>query len=99
MELQEFLAVSLKQIVKGVQDAQEFLPMEAPRAQINPRAVTALKKENQGPRQRHDINTKLPVDRVAFDVAVTPSNPVKESAGGALRVWALDFWRLGWIVH
>jgi len=62
MELREFLSETLKQIVKGVIDAQEFVKQEGHGAKVNPRGVTALKKDEQGQKQPHDISTKLPVE-------------------------------------
>jgi len=90
MELQEFLSETLKQIVKGVKDAQEFVANEGHGAKVNPRGVTALKRDDQGQKQPHDIGTKLPIERVEFDVAISASDSVESSGGGSLRVWALN---------
>lgn len=89
MELQYFLSETLKQIIKGIQDAQEFVEKGGQGAKVNPRGITALKSEHGRP-QPHDINTKLPIERVEFDVAITASDSVEKSGGGGLRVWALN---------
>jgi hypothetical protein len=90
MELQYFLSETLKQIIKGIQDAQEFVDKEGQGAKVNPRGITALKRDESGQNQPHDIKTKLPIERVEFDVAITASDSVEKSGGGGLRVWALN---------
>jgi len=90
MELKDFLSETLKQIIKGIQDAQEFVDKYGQGAKVNPRGITALKRDESGRNQPHDINTKLPIERVEFDVAITASDSVEKSGGGGLRVWALN---------
>jgi hypothetical protein len=90
MELQYFLSETLKQIIKGIQDAQEFVDKEGRGAKVNPRGITALNRDESGQKQPHDIHTKLPIERVEFDVAITASDSVEKSGGGGLRVWALN---------
>ena len=89
MELKDFLSETLKQIIKGIQDAQEFVAKEGQGAKVNPRNTT-LKMDGSGQKQPHDTKTMLPVERVEFDVAITASDSVDKSGGGGLRVWALN---------
>lgn len=90
MELEDFVSESLKQIIKGIQSAQDFAQKEGRGAKINPRGITGLKKDSKGQRQPHDISTKLPVERVEFDVAVTASETSEKKGGGGLRVWVVS---------
>jgi len=90
MELKDFVSESLKQIIKGVQLAQVFAQKDGRGAKINPRGITALKRDSKGCIQPHDIDTNLPVERIEFDVAVTASETSAASGGGGLRVWVIN---------
>jgi hypothetical protein len=74
MELQQFVAETLKQIVAGIVDAQSAMPSEVrvcPRWERN-----AVNKEDMVER-----GTGRRVEEVAFDVAVT-AHEGKETKGG-----------------
>jgi hypothetical protein len=76
MHLDDFVAESLKQIIKGVAAAQEF--GNAQNAKINP--VTArFHSSTEG--QAFCQETGVPLQHVEFDVAVTVSEEQSSSNG------------------
>ncbi len=80
MELDEFVAKTLEQIIKGVADAQSAMRRRNANATINPDVGSALHPD------RLDEDTGTLVQDVSFDVAVTVSESGKSGAG--LRVGA-----------
>ena len=89
MDLESFIAQSLQQVISGVRSAQEYAANNPTGAKINPRGITALKRDDHGKKQPHDIGTKLPVHDVEFDVAVTVTQSSEGKAGGGLLVAGL----------
>ena len=77
MQLNEFIAESLKQIFTGISDAKQCAAMNG--FQVNP-WITFGKSDANG--LLLDRETKTPVRVVEFDVAVTVSES-KQSKGGA----------------
>ena len=86
MNLDTFISQSLAQILQGIQDAQSFTRENPSGAKVNPRGVTALEKDSGGQNQPHDLQTKLPVHQVDFDIAVTVTDSKEGEAGGKLSV-------------
>lgn len=86
MDRQAFVSESLKQIIAGMRSAQEYVAATPTGAKINPRGITALEVDENGNRQPHDIHTKLPIDRVEFDIAVTVGESSGAKAGAGLVV-------------
>ena len=72
MELQQFITESLKQIVGGVVDAQQFVKEKG--GSINP-SVSGL------PNRSWDERTCTHVQEVEFDVAVTATEGTETKAG------------------
>ena len=72
MNLEQFVAGTLEQIVKGVQTAQKAV--DAAGAQVNPQVATA-------PPGRMDMNSGTLIQDIDFDVAVTVAEGEKTSAG------------------
>jgi len=89
MNIETFLSESLKQIIQGVQNAQDFVEREGRGAKVNPRGITALEKDSNRQKQAHDIETKLPVENVQFDIAVTALESSEKSGAGGLQVAVL----------
>ena len=75
MELDEFVAKTLEQIIKGVADAQNAVIRRAAKAVINPYVGSAV------PADWLDEGTGTLVQDVSFDVAVTVSESGKSGAG------------------
>ena len=75
MELDEFVAKTLEQIIKGVAGAQDAVRRRDANAVINPSVGSAL------PPDRLDEGTGTLVQEVSFDVAVTVSESGKSGAG------------------
>lgn len=89
MDIQTFVSETLRQIITGIHSAQKEVAQGSTGAKINPRGVTALEKDLQGQRQPHDIDTKLPLHQVKFDIAVTVSGSTEGKIGGGLLVAGL----------
>ena len=89
MDLRTFISQSLQEIIVGVRSAQEYLVQHPTGAKVNPRGITALKKDSKGTTQPFDMQTKLPVHQVEFDVAVTVAQASEGKAGGGLLVAGL----------
>jgi len=66
MNLEDFVAETLKQVVNGVQKAQEFA--QTRNACINP--VSARMTSSQQS-QHYDMNTGVPLQNIEFDVGIT----------------------------
>lgn len=82
MELDEFVAKTLEQIIKGVADAQVAVRRSAADAVINPyNAVINPSVGSALPPDRLDEGTGTLVQEVSFDVAVTVSESGKSGAG------------------
>ncbi len=75
MDLQEFIKVSLTQIVAGVKDAQEAT-----------QAVDGLIVQKAGARRGGALGD---LQGIAFDVAVTVSDATQSKAGGGLVVFGV----------
>ncbi len=86
MDLQTFISESLHQIISGICSAQKKFSQESTGAKINPRGITALAKDSSGQKQPHDINTKLPIHQIEFDIAVTVSEAAEGKVGGGLLI-------------
>jgi hypothetical protein len=89
MDIQTFVSETLRQIVTGIHSVQKEVAQGSSGAKINPRGITALKEGPQGRRQPHDIQTKLPIHQVEFDIAVTVSESAEGKAGGGLFIAGL----------
>jgi len=89
MDIQTFVSETLRQVVDGIRSAQKTVAKESTGAKINPRGITALAKNANGQRQPHDIDTKLPIHQIEFDIAVTVSESAEGKAGGGLLVAGL----------
>ena len=68
MKLEDFVAESLKQIIKGVASAQEY--GSSVNANINPISAR-VHSSTEG--QAYCSNTNVPLQHVAFDIAVSIS--------------------------
>ena len=75
MELDEFVAKTLEQLIKGIISAQNSVRELSTNAEINPSVGSAL------PPDRLDDDTGTLVQNVSFDVAVTVSHSDKSGAG------------------
>jgi hypothetical protein len=89
MDIQTFVSETLRQVVAGIHLAQKTVAQESIGAKINPRGITALAKNANGQKEPHDINTKLPVHQIEFDIAVTVSESSEGKAGGGLLIAGL----------
>lgn len=89
MDLQTFLSESLQQIIAGIHSAQEKIKQGQSGAKVNPRGTTAVATDSQGRKQPCDIDTKLPIHQVEFDIAVTASESTEGKAGGGLLIAGL----------
>ncbi len=74
MELDEFVATTLEQIVRGVASAQSAVQKMNNKGVVNPKVRVA-------PTGRLDSNTETVLQDVHFDVVVTVSESGKSGAG------------------
>jgi hypothetical protein len=89
MDIQTFVSETLQQVITGIHSAQNTIGQGPTGAKINPRGITTLEKDPHGQRQPHDINTKLPIHQIEFDIAVTVSESTEGKTGGGLLIAGL----------
>jgi hypothetical protein len=78
MELREYIAETLKQLIDGIVDAQEYA--ETKGASINPRGLKHGFQSHQLEVAQDSVQTEIP-QMIEFDVAVTVSESGEAKAG------------------
>lgn len=81
MNLEDFVSETLKQIINGVQKAQEFA--QAKNACINP--VSARMTTSQQI-QHYDSNTGVPLQNIEFDVGITVTDTNTKQDGSTTSI-------------
>lgn len=89
MELKDFVARSLTDIIKGVSEAQAAIqtPRKDLGGQVNPRIDSTSRREIKGRLETQD--NYQPVQMVEFDIAVTVSEGSGEEGKGGIRVLSI----------
>jgi hypothetical protein len=87
MELKEFIAESLKNIIDGVIDAQEYANKK--NAAINPNYPLNLNKVPGFAQSPGEMNLSGYHQIIEFDVAVTTSSEIEAKVGGGIFVAAV----------
>ena len=87
MELATFISETIKGIIKGVKDSQEFAKKN--HAKVNPN----LERNNISDR-RVSFNDKKDgarsVSDIQFDIAVTVSNKKENGVGGEIKIFSVE---------
>jgi hypothetical protein len=88
MELQQFVASALKQLIGAIDEVKEFAKSKG--AEINPSTLTWVDTGHE--RQlMYDESTGMLCSEVEFDLAVTISEGSTKAGGGGISVAALEF--------
>ena len=85
MELSTSITETLKDIIKGIKDSQEFAQEQG--ARVNPFNVPAA---NGSFISYESESTKKALTRIAFDIAVTASNQQETGVSGGVSVWGIN---------
>lgn len=83
MDLQTFVGESIRQILLGIKDAQEFGKTMEPPAQVNPEVSNWPKDAMRTGPIGHLVQS------IEFDVAVTTSESSAREGSAGLRVWGV----------
>ena len=82
MELKDFVAETLNQIVAGVESAQKTVQSSRSGAKINPSSGRLMSQSTQANAMLCQ-ETGVPLQRVQFDVAVTAKEDQTKTEGGS----------------
>ncbi len=93
MDLQEFVKMSVVQICKGIQDANDELAEST--AMVNPLNIIVNTESSQGYARtisaRPERKDSRVVDKIQFDVAVTTEAGEQGKAGAKLSIASVGF--------
>lgn len=90
MELDQFISTSIKSVIKGINDVQDFASENG--ATINPLLMEAgFTSSPNIYRKMGEGDGKRFLTKIDFDIAVTASNEDAQKAGGGLKIQVLSF--------